>query len=650
MDLKKTLILAMAVGAISCNHLISSASDTPVILNPQKSKGLQFVTEGDLTKVDKPQPAKVLTSKIQYSRRYRVRKAVHKIEQPPVDIDKLIEYNDFEQADKLLQFKMNKNPRDVQARALWLVSLAKQCKLDPAQDELNKYLKISPKNPDLHYAQGIVYFKRTTSSNMVYITNTPKLLQDALKEFKKAIELSPKDARYYNAAGVISLNQGNTKAANDYFKKAVSIDKTYSTALDNLGTIDYMNGKFNEAAKRYNQALLYNSGNTTAMYHLAQIATAKQNYAEAIRQLNNAIYINPNSHAAYNLIGEVYDKQGNEAAAINAFKKSIQIKPEFPFPYLNLAEIYEQRGDGEFAIEQLKTALCVNPEFYDARIKVADLSLANAKYDQAISNYSALVGVEGYNDDALKGLANAYFEQAQVSASKALTGSNKDYYKALDSINKAIASNNSDLELHLAKLKIYKITNQPELSTKTLNAIILSPNMDLVSLVTKGEAYLTLNNYPQAKRMFDLATASATSIEDELYLAEILIYHQQYESAKPVLQKVLTQAPQNQQAQGDLDYIVQCEKNAETYLKSADYYMKTRNSGVALEYISRALAISPNNLDARLMLAKSYEAQKNYEEALANYRICLGLETKQQDKNKIETKIKDLEKLVKIIQ
>jgi len=650
MDLKKVLIMAMVVGSIGLSHSASVASDAPVILNPKKDKGIKYLTESDLKKSDKPESAKTLTSKIQVSRRYKLRKVVHKIEQPPADINKLIEYNDFEQAEKLLQFKMNKNPKDVQARALWLVALAKQCKLDPAQNELNKYLKTNPKNPDLHYAQGIVYFKRTTSSNMIHIANTPKLLNDALSEFKKAIALSPKDARYYNAAGVIAINQGNTKSAADYFKKAVSIDKTYSTALDNLGTIDYMNGKVSEAEKKYKQALLYNTGNTTAMYHLAQSSVAKHDYATAIMHLNNAIYINPNSAASYNLIGEVYDKQGNEAAAINAFKKSIQVKPEFPFPYLNLAELYEQRGDGEFAIEQLKTALDVCPDFNDAKIKIADLSLANAKYTQAIDNYTVLVGVEGYNDDALKGLANAYFEQAQVSASKALTGSNKDYYKAIDAINKAIIANHNDLELRLAKLKLYKITNQSDLSEKVLTEITLAPVNDLGSLVTKGEAYLTLNNYQEAKKMFDMAATSTKSTDENLYLAEILIYHQQYDNAKIILQNVLDKDAQNKQAQGDLTYIAQCEKNAAIYLKSADYYQKTKNPGVALEYIARALAINPNNPDARLMLAQSYEVQRNYAAALTNYKMYSGLATSESEKNRAESKIKELEKLTKIIQ
>lgn len=659
MGYKKILVISAVAASMVGFYPHRSGAAEPVILNPNLGKELKFITEEDLKKVETPKaPAskatdskttdskatgsKVLSTKIQYSRRVKKR-TVPKIEQKPADIDKLIEYNDFEQADKWLKIKMNQNPKDVQARALWLVSLAKQCKLDPAQAQLDKYLKANPKNPDLHYAQGIVYFKRTTSSNMVYRADKDNLYKKATGEFKKAMELNPKDARYYNAAGVISLNQGNVKEAKDYFQKAVSIDKTYSTAIDNLGTIDYLEGKFDDAGKKYQQALVYNTGNATAMYHLAQLASAKGDYATAAMHLNNSIYINPEAYAAYNLLGEVYQKQGNEAAAINAFKKALMIKPEFPHPYLNLAEIYEQRNDAEFAIEQLRTALSISPDFYDARLKIADISLANAKYNQAIENYSALVGIEGYNSEALKGLASAYFEQAQISSSKAVIGSNKDYFKALEYVNKAIAANSGDLELHLAKLKLAKITDQPEVSQVELQQILSSPNTDLINTVIKGEAYLTLNNRSQAKLMFDLASRSTKSIDDDLYLSEIFIYHGQFDCAKNVLNSVLKNDPQNQQALSSLNYISQCEKNAQVYLQSAQYYLKAKNYNATMEYLSKALALNPNFAQAYFLMGELFEKQKNCPDALANYKISLELESDPQIQKEIQDKIKRLE-------
>ena len=558
-------------------------------------------------------------------------------------IAKFIEYGYYNEADNILKREIVRNPKNVRAVSLWTVSLAKQRKLDPVQNKLDKLLKIYPDSSNLHYAQGIVYYQRTTSSNMFYRAQTPKLLEDALNEFKKAVELDNKNAQAYNAAGVICLKLGNKDEAKTYFEKAVEIDKTYSLAIDNLGTIDFIDGKYEEAEKKFEKALKYNTKNTTAMYHAAQIAFQKKDYATALKYLNDALYINSNSPAIYNLMGKAYRAQGNEAAAINSFKQSIAIKPEFILSYMDLADVYQKRSDSEFAIEQLKTALSINPDYYDAKLKLADISLGCGKYKESIEVYSELVNIPGYNNMALKGLASAYYGQAKAYSTKSLIGSNKDLFNALDCINKAIEANSTDLELHLAKLKLTKITNQPEETKVASRKIIDSPANDLTSLVIKGEAYLTLNDFTNAQKMFLEAIELSDTQEDDLYLSEIFIYHKQYDSAESVLDKILLEDNGNEQALSDLDYIEKCKDYANNYYKSAQFFANKKNYPTAIEYLSRSLAINPGNAEAHLLLAELYEKQKRYNEALLNYQIYLALTQSSKDRNKVEKKVIKLE-------
>lgn len=644
--MKKGLILLIASLSV-CTF--AWAADEPVELTAPKVNTVKTVSDSDLksapTKVEQASAAESVKAAPQKSRHKK-----HLSYSPPrrivVDynkVSKLIEYNYFDEADRILQSAIDRNPKDIKAQSLWVVSLAKQSKLDPAQDELNTLLKKYPNNSNLHYAQGVVYYQRTTSSNMAYRNNSQKLIDDAMKEFKKAIELDKNNARAYNAAGVISLSLDKPKDAKNYFQKALIADKTYSMAIDNLGTMDFSAGKLNDAEKKFKQSLTYNTQNTTAMYHLAQIAIQKQDYSTALTYLNDALAINSNSPAIYNLMGKAYVAQGNGAAAINAFKQSITVKPEFTLSYLDLADVYEKRNDSEFAIEQLKTALSIEPDYYDAKLKLADISLGSGKYKQAIDVYSELVGVDGYNEPALKGLASSYYGQAQTSSNKSLFGSNKDLFNALDCINKAISANNQDLELHLAKLKLTKITNQPDLTKIELNKIISASGNDLISTITKGEAYLTLNDYKNAEKTFDSAINLSQNTQDDLYLSEIFIYHRQYNCAEKVIQKILKEDVQNQEALSNLDYIRKSKKYADNYFNSAQFFIKSRNLPTAVEYLSRSLAVNPNNPQAHLLLAKLYEKQKNYPNAAVNYKSYLGLEPNSSDAKKIEKKIQSLE-------
>ncbi len=558
-------------------------------------------------------------------------------------VSKMIEYGYYDDADAILYNAIKINPKDINAYSLLVVSLAKQNKLDPAQSKIDNLIEKYPKNSNIHYAQGIVYYQRTTSSNMEYITNSQKLVNDSLNEFKKAIELDSNNARAYNAAGVISLKLEKYDDATNYFKKAITIDPSYSTALDNIGTLDFINAKYSEAESKFKDALKYNSKNSTAMYHLAQISMQKNDYNSAITYLNNALSINPSSYAIYNLLGRAYTAQGNISAAINSFKKSVSIKPEFTLSYIDLADIYEQRGDNEFAIVQLKTALSVDADNNILKMKLANLLLDSGKYQYAIDIYSTLINSDEYKDSALKGLACAYFCQAKSNINKSV-GSKKGAFEAINYINMAIKINPNDLDLHLAKLRLSQYLGLPKDTQIELNKIINSPNDDMSSLLTKGEAYLVLSDYKNAAKSFESAIKLSESNQDNLYLSEILLFNKQYDTAKILLDKILQNDPDNIQAKSGMNYIKKQKDNANIYYNSAVIFIKQNNRSSAIEYLVKSVSSNPNFANAHLLLAQQYDKNKDYCNALNSYKAYVSLVPANININKIEKRIKQLDK------
>ena len=113
-----------------------------------------------------------------------------------VDISRMIEYNNYDTADQQLKDILSKNPNDLEAKSLQLISMAKQYKLAPAQSELDKLLKKYPRKAELHYAQGLVYLMRETSYDDEYIKNIQNLSNEAIKEFVTAVGI---DSTYYKA-------------------------------------------------------------------------------------------------------------------------------------------------------------------------------------------------------------------------------------------------------------------------------------------------------------------------------------------------------------------------------------------------------------------------------------------------------------------
>ncbi len=555
------------------------------------------------------------------------------------DISRLIEYNNYEDADARLKEILSKNPNDLDAKALQLISQAKQWKLAPTQAELDRLIKQYPNNPTFHYAQGLVYLMRETSSDVEYIKNISNLSNAAIQEFVKAVELDSSYYQAYNAMGVATLKLGNRKDAQDLFKTAIKINPQFAPAYDNLGNIAMLEGDLDQAEKYYLQSIKYNSHNPTSMYHMGQVESRRGDYTKALTWLNHSLHINPNSSPGWNLQGELYLKQGNQPAAINSFKKAIYVKPENSRPYINLAGVYERRSDHEFAMEELKTAIILNPNYKEGIYRVANMSLETKKYPQALEYYSRLLGDATYNNNAIIGLANTYYEMAKDTADSNKFTTNKDVYLAYDYVNEAIQRTPNDLKLHLAKIKLGKLTHQMEYTQDNLNYIIQSASSSLMDTVIKGEAYLSLGRERDAVYTFENAINFATSVDDELYLAEILVQHKQFRTARKALQKALMADPDNRIAENGIHYIDLCEMKSNEFFEIALRQYKEGNYASTIEYCNRAIDFYHNAPSIAKLKAQAYEAEGNYEGAVKYYTQYLALAPNASDKAAVEQRI-----------
>src|SRR5574344_2153729 len=554
-------------------------------------------------------------------------------------IAKLIEYNNYAEADAKIDEILDTNPDDLNALSLHAISKAKQYMLAPAQVDVDRLVKKYPNKPELHYAQALIYINRQTSSDVDYIKNTRGLLDSAIKECVTAVNLNSNYYEAYNAMGIATLKLGNKSDAIDLFKMAVKVNPSYANAYDNLGVVSLSDNDLDSAQKYFESALKYNSHNPTSMYHMGQVEARRGNLSTALTWLNHSLHINPNSSPAWNLQGELYLKQGNEPAAINSFRKAILVKPEYSRPYVNLANVYESRADSEFAIEELKTALAINPNYQEGKLRIADLSLALSKYEQALDFYGRLLNDPQYGGEATVGLANTYYEMSKDRADSGNMTTNKELYLAYEYINKALEKTPNDLELHLAKLKLAGLTHQEPLAKDSLNYIVQSAGNTLMDSVLKGEAYLALGREKDAVYTFENAINFSDNVEDDLLLAEVLVHEKQFRTARTALKKALMSDPNNMIAKNGIAYIDLCEIKSVEFFDVAKHQFKEGNYASTIEYCNRAIDFYHNSADIAKLKAMAYEKEENAQGAIKYYTQYLVMNPNAADRAEITNKI-----------
>ena len=537
-------------------------------------------------------------------------------------INSSIEKANYRGADDVIYKTLCEYKGNHEVQALAAVSWALQSKLELAQDQIDKLKNVIPKNSNLHFAQGVVYFKRITSSNMAYRTNSEYLFDMAYREFKRAIQLDPNNYKAYNALGVVELRKGNVLAARENIEKALSIDPNYAIAVDNLGTVYLAENDLTNAEKCFTKAIDMNPNSASAYYHMAQLECDRGNYAKCLTYLNKCLAWKGYSSYAYNLRGDAFRLQGNEAAAIGAYKKAIEITPENLAPYANLAAIYESRKDYELALDMYKTILSVNPSSEQTLIKIADMYLESGKYEEAIAFYDKLNN--NLRTEGVKGLASAYYGMALESANKASFSTDKKLLEAYAYLDRAIQANPDDLELYLAKAKISSLVNQPGSTVESLTAVIQRRGTSIDDFLIKGDAYSALSDYSAANAEYKKAINMARTLNEKLFLCEIFTFNKQFDEAKIVISDLLRYDPNNVIAKNNLAYINKSREYANAQVKSGKYFRIRNSMFFEREYLNRALKSDPYNVDANILMGRLNQRQRKYAAAYNCYAIVVA--------------------------
>jgi len=113
--------------------------------------------------------------------------------------------------------------------------------------EINKAISISPNNVHL--------LKSKTSTLIQFSTIEPKLLEEAINTLKKALILSPKDAKIYYNLGLIYIRIGNISKALETLKEAINLKSNYRNARLAYGILLAQKREFNSARDQFNYIL-----------------------------------------------------------------------------------------------------------------------------------------------------------------------------------------------------------------------------------------------------------------------------------------------------------------------------------------------------------------------------------------------------------
>jgi len=445
--------------------------------------------------------------------------------------------------------------------------------IEPAKKVLDKGAKVQglKDGEDMyHHGMALYYLKMGAATGSVDSTNLDK----AEKEAMTAFQMMPEDPDYGTLVAEIYQKKGSPDMAINAYVVALQQPGMEKSAplYRTLGLLYSQVQKYNEARDSYLKAVEIDSTYTPVLKDLAALL-----------------------HLA---------DQNDKAAAV--YIRYLQSEPGDVDALVGLAESCLEINQIAKAQEAAQGAFSRDSTNVHARLALARVGLEvrdKALRQQALYLYATL-------PDSVRLTARDY---ARIGASHA---DNKNYPKAQEYLNKALALDPQEPEVHFQLGMVDMGTNKPDSAIVHLEkAVSLKPSE--LYLLNLGVAYLRAKQPEKARPAFRKAIAiNAKFVPAHVLLAQALSSDSLY-AAEVEYRKALELDPKNGAAFRGLGFVYQKQnkfaeaiqwyeqgtkaepQSAEGWAALGYAYMGARMNDPARQAFEKALTIDPSNQTAR---------------------------------------------------
>lgn len=229
---------------------------------------------------------------------------------------------------------------------------------------------------------------------------------DAIAEYRRAIEIQPDHAFAQEGLGRLLLERGRPDEAAQHFRAALQADPSLAVARVNLGRALTQLGDADGAMKEYQAVLATEPEAIDARVNLSALLIANGRVAKGEAMLRAVLTAQPELAEAHYHLGIALEKDGDVSSAEKEFAEALRLKPGFAPAHLAQGNVLARRGDMTGAIHSYEEAIHLDPRSGDARYALGNLFAKARDFERAIQQYEEALRLDSSLVEARNNLAN----------------------------------------------------------------------------------------------------------------------------------------------------------------------------------------------------------------------------------------------------
>lgn len=279
-----------------------------------------------------------------------------------------------------------------------------------AEAVCKRVLKLDPNNATWHVRLGIVY-------------NLMERQTDALKSFKKALELNPIQI---DALELVVSIYARDKEFNEALEICGEYKQKAAGNKTSVAYIEYLEGKIflakkdTKKAQQHFKKAIENDPDILAPYELlARIYEREKKISIALSMYETILNKNPKHLSACMALGTHYDRQGEKEKAEIYYRKALAIKGDYAPAANNLAFILVERGEKiDEAFDLAKLARGKRPKDPNVMDTLGWIYYLKGSYDNAIAELQKSLKRNPDNALANYHLGRVYYEKREFKKAR----------------------------------------------------------------------------------------------------------------------------------------------------------------------------------------------------------------------------------------
>jgi len=244
---------------------------------------------------------------------------------------------------------------------------------------------------------------------------------EAIADFRKALEIWPNQSKDHNNLGKALVQKGRIAEAMDHFQTALRVSPDDPDTESNIGAASLQQGDADEAISHLRRAVEKWPRHAQGHINLGNALLQNREIDAAIAEYEKTLAL-PFDHAeSHYSIGTALRQKGDVEEAIVHYRKALELRPDYANAHNNLANALRQQGRTEEAVHEYEAALKSEPDSILAGNNLAWILATSpnasvrdgAKAVQLAQRANRLSG--GSDPIILHTLAAAYAENRQFS-------------------------------------------------------------------------------------------------------------------------------------------------------------------------------------------------------------------------------------------